>query len=251
MPAVRYSDASMMAYEGARRVFRSGEPLVFDEAYRLAHLPLVSPDNPAVIARKDGKDYMMGRYARPRYSAVVPIDQESLSRSAQFREMEADLRARSFSCKVQWDICRLRKDVLHATVIGGISEAAIPATVQCIQAALASLPPVSLRIGGPFLGRVNTGRVYFPLYPQLVDGRDALSVVQEACGAKVSRFFVVGYYNLAAELSVDETDQLARFAERWCERVIAHQQLTGISILATNDDLVLSARIVASVPARA
>jgi hypothetical protein len=41
-------------YLGSRTQFEQGQGLLLDEAYRLAHLPLVAPDHPRVIARRDG-----------------------------------------------------------------------------------------------------------------------------------------------------------------------------------------------------
>jgi len=43
----------------------------FDEAYRLAHLPLVAPDHPSVITSDPGKGYEMGQH-EPVYSIAIP-----------------------------------------------------------------------------------------------------------------------------------------------------------------------------------
>ena len=73
MSAKTYCDDAMMAYPASRKKFQSGERIVFDESYRLAHLPLVNPDHPAVISQADGRDYVNGRYEKVRHALVIPI----------------------------------------------------------------------------------------------------------------------------------------------------------------------------------
>lgn len=51
-----------LAYRDSRTPFVDGEGLLLDESYRLAHLPLVVPDHPRVIARRAGKSYDRGRH---------------------------------------------------------------------------------------------------------------------------------------------------------------------------------------------
>ena len=75
MPLI-YCDDEMMAYRSARKRFQPGESIVFDEAYRLAHLPLVNAGHPAVISEASGRDYRNGVYEKTR----------SCARDADFRE---------------------------------------------------------------------------------------------------------------------------------------------------------------------
>jgi len=72
MPII-YCDDEMMAYRSARKIFQPGEGIVFDEGYRLAHLPLVNAGHPAVISEVDGRDYRNGTYEKTRYALVMPI----------------------------------------------------------------------------------------------------------------------------------------------------------------------------------
>jgi hypothetical protein len=246
---MKFCDDSVLAYDASRRVFSPGEALTFDNAYRLAHLPLVAPGHAAIISTKDGTDYHNGRYETPRHSLVVPIDAGQLARSETFRQFEAELRSFSFSDKIAWQLGDERAGKLHATVVGGLSEKDIARCAEAAAGALAPLGAVSLRIGGPFLGRINTGRIYLPVYPCCHDGKDVFTLVQSACGARLSRFYVIGYYHLAAPLTVAETADLAGLAERWRRRVLAELPVTSFVVMATNDDLALSGRVVATIPA--
>ena len=76
-----YCDDSMMAYRSARRKFQPGEGVVFDEGYRLAHLPLVNAGHPAVISEVDGRDYRNGTYEKTRYALVMPISADAFLES--------------------------------------------------------------------------------------------------------------------------------------------------------------------------
>lgn len=243
-----YCDDTMMAYEAARRVFRPGEALTFDAAYRLAHLPLVAPGHADAIARKDGTDYLNGKYAAPRHSLVLPVDATELGRSDAFRLFEKELRAFSFSDKIQWTLSQERASKLHATIVNGLAEPEFARCADQVAKALAPLGKLSVRIGGPFLGQFNTGRMYLPVYPECRDGEDIFALIQGACGARVTRFYVVGYYHFASPLAAAETNELAGLVERWRHRTVAHLPVKSLAIQSTNDDLALSARIVATIP---
>ena len=59
-----YCDDEMLAYRSSRKIYQPGERIVFDEGYRLAHLPLVNPGHPAAISEADGRDYRNGIYEK-------------------------------------------------------------------------------------------------------------------------------------------------------------------------------------------
>ncbi|WP_395448447.1 hypothetical protein ACHMW7_27000 [Aminobacter sp. UC22_36] len=237
-----------MAYDASRRIFSPGEALTLDDAYRLAHLPLVAPGHPTIISAKDGTDYRNGTYETSRHSLVVPVDAGQLARSETFRQFEAELRSFSFSDKIAWQVGRERVGKLHATVVGGLSERDFARCADAAATTLAPLGAISLRIGGPFLGRINTGRIYLPVYPECRDGEDVFALVQSACGARPTRFYVIGYYHFAEPLTVAETADLAGLTERWRRVTLAELPVTSLVVQATNDDLALSGRVVATIP---
>ena len=69
-----FCDDATLGYLRSRTALPEGVPLTLDEPYRLAHLPLVAPGHPGVIARQDGRFYEMGRHPSV-FSAVLPIDE--------------------------------------------------------------------------------------------------------------------------------------------------------------------------------
>lgn len=240
----------MLNYASSRRVFRPGDTLAFDPAYRLAHLPLVAPDHPASIRAVPGQDYRDGTYLKPRYSLVAPIRSPDLTASLAFQALERTLRAASFAPKIAWDLGERRATKLHATVVNGLAEANAQACAAAVARVLARLGPLSFRLGGPFVGNKNHGRIYFPVFPQAIDGDDSFGLIQDAVGGARTRFYVVGYYNLIDELDAAETADLAHILERWESATILETELSGLVVHATNDDLALSGRPVITVAAQ-
>ena len=88
---------------------------------------------------------------------------------------------------------------------------------------------MSFRLGGPFVGNKNIGRIYFPVYPQAIDGDDSFGLIQDAVGGTRTRFYVVGYYNLIDELDAAETADLAHILGRWGSATIRKQSCPGWS----------------------
>ena len=115
MPPIAYCDDAMLAYRSARPIFLPGEGTVFDEAYRLAHLPLVNAEHPAVISEVDGRDYRNGTYEKTRYALVMPIPAEDILRSDEFQALEGSMKSASFAPKIAWELCERRRSRLHAT----------------------------------------------------------------------------------------------------------------------------------------
>jgi hypothetical protein len=171
MPAITYCDDSMMAYQASRKKFQSGERIVFDEPYRLAHLPLVNPDHPGFISQVEGRDYLNGRYEKARHALVIPIAPETLLQSESFQTLDRTMRSACFAPKIAWDLCERRRSRLHATLAGGFAEADLDRVVASVQQAFDQAGPVSICLKGPFIGDRNFGRIYFPVYPQQIEGR--------------------------------------------------------------------------------
>jgi hypothetical protein len=103
---------------------------------------------------------------------------------------------------------------------------------------------------GPFLGSKNTGRIYFPAYPEQRNGDDTFGLLQDALGVRRTRFYVVGYYNLVDELDVAETSALQHIVDAWSSVDMLQVQAPECTVQATNDDLVLSGRPVMTINAR-
>jgi len=240
----------MMAYRSARRIFQPGEHVVFDDAYRLAHLPLVNAGHPAAITELDGRDYQNGTYEKARYALVMPISAEVFQQSDQFQALEREMKSSAFSSKIAWGLCETRRSRLHATLASGLLDADLDRWTIRVQEVLDRIGPISICLKGPFAGNRNTGRVYLPVYPQKIGGADSLALVQQAIGAPQTGLYLVGYYHFLEELDSSETAELAHLIDRWCDRVVAHMSITYLELHATNDDLALSARSYAKILTR-
>jgi hypothetical protein len=246
---VAYCDEASLAYATVRRRFAPGEALRFDESYRLAHLPLVAPAHPAVLRSAAGTDYQDGRYAAERYALVVPVSFRDLAASARFRAVDAALRNSRFADKIAFDLCERRASKLHVTLGSGLARSELDQLARAVARQLARVGALRFKLLGPFLGSKNTGRIYFPAYPENLGGQDVFGLVQDALGVRRTRLYVLGYYNLAEELDPEEACALQRIVEDWSQVEMLRVQSDVCFIQATNDDLVLSGRAVIAVDA--
>jgi hypothetical protein len=224
------------------RIFQPGDTLEFDTSYRLTHLPLVAPHHPAAIREMAGENYRNGQYDVPRYSLVVPVPMEALTSSSEFQALEREMRAAAFADKIAWELCERRASKLHASLINDLMEADAEHCADAVARLLPRLGPVLFRLGGPFIGNKNTGRIYFPAYPREIDGEDAFALIQDAAGAARTRFYAIGYYHLVDQLDPRETADLAALLDHWRSVILAEVQVASLVVHATNDNLALSGR---------
>lgn len=233
-----------MDYRAASTPLPPGAALRLDRSYRLRHLPLVAPRHPDLIPRVEGEDYEMGRHGEV-ISLVAPLDMDAIEASPIWREMERELREGPLAAKLAWDIAPRRRERMHATICGGLDLSALP---EGWRDRLAALGPIKARIGGPFSGNVNVGRLYLKLYPQMLGGVNAFYAVQEALGRRPGRLFVAGVHNLTDHLDQSETAWLASWLERRGGASIATLTLSRLWLLGSRDDLVLDARVDEEIP---
>lgn len=233
-----------LAYLKNRTAFGAGVGMALDDGYRLAHLPLIDPDHPKAIARKDGTHYDNGRHP-PIYSLVVPT--LGLQEAPAYRELEQALRDAPFASKIAWDIVARRQAKLHATVCGSLSVSAPPAIDQAARDALSRLGPVEMELRGLFSGNVNRGRLYLRLYPERRGGQNVLHLMQRALGRPPSDLYVVGIWNLNDDLDAAEAAALASLIERWWDRPILRFTADRLWLMGASDDLVLDSEIVETI----
>ena len=238
-----------LAYPASRRAFAAGERLDFDDPYRLCHLPLVAPGHARAIRNVPGKDYVDGRYAASRRALVVPVDWPALAAQPAFQALERQMAAASFAGKIAWDLGRQRRGHLHATLASGLTAADVDRAAAALARLLPDLGTLRFRLGGPLVGNRNWGRIYLPAYPGRVAGGDPFARMQAAVGAAASGFYGVGYYHLADPLDPAETADLARILAEWEGATVAELPLDHLELHATNDDLALSGRPLATVAA--
>src|SRR6185436_2252974 len=219
MPTVTYCDDEMMAYRSARKIFQPDEGIVFDEGYRLAHLPLVNAGHPAVISELDGRDYRNGTYEKTRYALVMPISANAFLESDEAQALELAMKSASFAPKIAWEMSERRRLRLHAT-LAGVPGTDLDRYVAAVQELLDQIGPISVCLKGPFQGTRNTGRIYFPVYPQKVRGEDPFALVQKSVGLSPTKLYLVGYYHMRNELDPLETSELAELLDQWRDRIV-------------------------------
>lgn len=222
-------------------------PLTLDESYRLAHLPLVAPEHPGVIARREDKVYEMGRHLVI-YSLVLPVEDDALRASPAFLALEADLKAAPFAGKIAWDILQRRQDRLHATVCGSLGLADAPAITSETREALRRIEPFTVELRGLFSGNINRGRLYLPVYPEKRAGRNMLQAVQAAFGRAPGNLWLIGLYNLTDDLDATETAALADIVARWWGKPLLRLAVSELQVMGASDDLVLDAHVEAVLP---
>lgn len=240
------SDAEL-GYLRSRTEFTPNAPLLLDEPYRLAHLPLVAPDHPGVIPRQPGKFYELGRHPTV-YSLVLPVDDAALRRSDAFCALESELKAAPFAGKIAWDILPKRADKLHATICGSLGIAEAPVITAGQRQAFETFGPVQVELRGLFSGNINRGRLYLRAYPERRDGENAFQAIQSGLGRPTTDLYVVGLYNLTGDLDAAEALALKEIITRWWERSLLRFDATELWLLGARDDLVLDAEIVETFP---
>ncbi|MBM3521914.1 MAG: hypothetical protein FJX57_03065 [Alphaproteobacteria bacterium] len=233
------SDDDQLGYRRARTALPTGARLVLDEAYRHAHLPLVAPRHPRVVAARPGSDTVHGRHART-YSLVLMIDGQALRRSAEYRALEAALLAAPFANKIAWDVLARRWDRLHATLCGGLG-ADGAALLASMRAALRELGPFAVELRGLFSGTINLGRLYLRAYPQRRGDGNAVQALQRRLGRRETDLYLVGMFNLVDDLDVRETAALDALLTAWWERPLLRFEASELTLLGATDDLVLDA----------
>ncbi|KRE13492.1 hypothetical protein ASE63_18670 [Bosea sp. Root381] len=242
-----FSSDAELGYQRNRTAFAPGAPLLLDEPYRLAHLPLVAPDHPNVIARQDGRYYEMGRHPTV-FSLVLPIDAALVAASAALVRLDDELRCASFARKIAWDLLPRRADRLHATLCGTLSTGEAPVIDRATREAIAAIGPFQVELRGLFSGNVNRGRLYLRAYPETRDGPNPLQAIQQAVGRPPSDLYLVGLYNLTDDLDAEETATLAELIARWWGEPLLRFEATALWLLGCRDDLVLDAELTEVLP---
>ncbi|MBB3021642.1 hypothetical protein FHR70_004744 [Microvirga lupini] len=240
-PSAFCQDAEL-GYERSRTRFTSGEGLILDETYRLAHLPLVAPDHPRVIRTREGSSYVMGRHERV-FSLVLPISGDLLFESAAFCELNEAMRAAPFARKIAWDLLGRRQDKLHATICGSLSSGEPPVLSPMQRQELVKFGPIHVALRGLFSGNVNRGRLYLRAYPESRQGENVFRRIQRSLGCRETDLYVVGLYNMTDDLDPDETAALASLIENWWDRTILQFTVDHLWLMGACDDLVLDSAI--------
>lgn len=236
-----FTDDNSLGYGATQRRFYAGDELKLDRNYCRAHLPLINPAHPDCIF-SDG-DYSSGRYERCRYSLVLPVDSVRLKNSVMFQSINDEIKRASFADKMAWEHMAEREHLLHATISSGFRESQLEDIITKTESFLASSQGMRYRLSGIFTGSVNTGRLYFKVYPQITQSGNAFHKLQSSLGLKETQFFLVGYYNFTDHLNQQETLELADIIESYKSVMLWEEHIDQLWLLSTHDDLVLSGEI--------
>jgi hypothetical protein len=247
--APRYCTAESLAYAASAWSYQSGAPLLFDEAYRVAHLPLVAPEHPAVLSHLAPLDYESGRYRRTRYSLIVPVEAAALQRAPGFQALEHELARQNFAPKIARELLEQRAAKLHLTLAGGLQQSELDVQPLPLVDVLRAHGPLRYRLGGPFVGAKNHGRIYFPAYPEFGPQGNVFSALQRSMGRPETRLYLLGFYHLREELTPPEAAELHAFLERWAHTTVAELTAASLAIIGTHDDLALDSEIVVRISA--
>ncbi|WP_428683031.1 hypothetical protein [Reyranella sp.] len=238
---------SELGYLRSRTRFAPGEKLLLDEAYRLAHLPLIAPDHPDVIPSRAGASYRMGRHERA-FSLVLPVPPDELEKSAAYQELEGELRQSRFANKIAWGVLPKRRGKLHATICGSLSKDVPYRISNDERAALRQLGPLRVEVRGLFSGNINVGRLYLRVYPECRAGANSLRQVQRILGRPETDLYLVGLYNLTDHLEATEAEALQDIVARWWDRPILTLDVNCLWHLGSSDDLVLDSFVEEVIP---
>lgn len=240
--AARLCGDDDLGYLRSRTGFTAGAGLRLDDAYRIAHLPLVAPEHPDVIASGDGKPYAMGRHEAV-FSLVLPIPRDALIGSDAYGALEAELRQAPFGRKIAWDLLARRRDKLHATICGSLGVGTAPVLDDAQRRRLRRFGPVRVELRGLFSGNVNVGRLYLRAYPECRGGVNLFQELQRSLGRPTTDLYLVGLYNLTDHLDAAEASALADVLARWWDRPILAFEADHLWLLGARDDLVLDSAV--------
>ncbi|HST81200.1 MAG TPA: hypothetical protein VLL08_05640 [Kineosporiaceae bacterium] len=239
-----YPDPSEFRYDESRLNLAHASSLTFDENYRLAQLPLVSPGHPLAIDHLPGQDYQSGRYEQARHSLVAPVSASDLESAGPYVAFARDVATSSFGGKISEELAKLRSDRLHVTIAGGLRAQDILRQAEDVKKFLRGREAFNIRVLGPFLGSKNRGRIYLPVVPERILGEQAFGLLQKVLGLPVSGFYAIGLLNFNDELDQAQTRDLHRVMEKWRHKILAEVRVSHLQMMATNDDLALSGRSV-------
>ena len=238
---------SQLLYSGYETEFVEGQGLVFDESYRLAHLPLVAPHHPRVIRSKSGTNYKTGIHELV-FSIAIPVYADQLYASEEYRNLCNDLKMSNFSHKLSWDTYSQRKNKLHATICSAISTVNHPVIKDDVFTRLREVGPVSIKIRGLFSGNMNVGRLYLKVYPEERDGENMCHVLQRIFKFPITDLYVVGLFNFIDELNINEAKELQSLLNVWRDVEFLQMELKELWMLKSRDDLVLDGSIQQAIP---
>jgi hypothetical protein len=232
----------------------AGADHILSREYRTMQLPLVRPTHPDVISHDTSSGYdRFGHYNKPRISVIGFVPFNVLDASPVFHRIMNAVAMTSASAKIDWALVERRRYRHHFTISGRLNDS-MPddEVVPFVQERLAGLRSFRVQLKGPWLWGNKNGRIYFPVYPQIVpgsDGNNYLSDVQLRLGTSPHPGFYVGclqltdHLNWSHDFEVNEADDLFGALAPFREEVVAEFDVEQLAVHRTHDDLILESRV--------
>jgi hypothetical protein len=221
--------------QGAQFDWDAHDVLRLDERYRHRQLPLLheAPRPPLT-----GYDLPLAEFWPPVRSAAIPIDDAALRADADFTAFLDDLR-RALGPAVWWPGLQLRADRVHATLAPDLG----------IHADLPDEPlaAVHLAVRGPWIGRINTGRIYLPVQATDAGSARQLEAVRARLGAE-HRPLLAGYLQLTGDIGGEQYAALRELVSRHQTRIHVSVIPAELWLMDTMDDLVLRSHVAKRAP---
>ena len=231
--------------------FQPGERIVFDEGYRLAHLPLVNAGHPAVISEVDGRDYRDGTYEKTRYALVMPISADAFLESDEAQALELAMKSSSFAPKIAWEICERRRLRLHATLQRRSGDRSRSSRCGGSRSAGSDRPDIRLSERDRFWAPGTPAVSIFRSTRRRSGAKTHSRWCKKASACRRRSSTSSDIIICANELDPLETRELAELIDQWRDRIVVTTTIPFLELYATNDDLALSARVHAKIGAKA
>lgn len=180
-----------------------------------------------------------GEFWPPVRSVVVPIEAAAVSADRGIVEFLAALEDGPAAAMVWWTGIARRSDRLHATVCGAIDhDATIPDMAGETMLAV---------VRGPWIGRINTGRVYLPVEFPDADDRRRLTELRDHFDVP-HRPLLAGYLQLTDDVIGPAYLHLRELIGTYQSAVHVPLAVSALQLMETMDDLALRSRVVDTIP---
>ncbi|WP_456246590.1 hypothetical protein [Longispora urticae] len=209
--------------------------LAFDDSYRARQLPLLGGRARSDLRNGDLRD---GEFWPPVRSVTVPIDSGTLLADPGFAAFLDALRDSDLAGDVWWDGLAVRADRVHATLAPDIGAAVVDPPGE---------GPIVVTVRGPWVGRLNTGRIYLPVEVPSPADRRTLAAVRDQLGAE-HRPLLAGYLHLRSELEGHRYELLRSVVRAHQRRVAVSMVVDHLAVRDTMDNLVLRSHLARRLP---
>ena len=209
------------------------DTLHLSDRYRQRQLPLLDERT----RRGPAPDPGPGEFWPPVRSTVVPLDAHTLGNDRQMTGFLDDLRATGLGDLVWWRGLDLRADRIHATLAVTENDPEVPPGGD-----------VCVVVRGPWIGRLNAGRIYLPVQAADQQSADHLADIRTRAGQTEHRPLLAGYLQFTDDVGGEHYRALHELIATYQTRIAVAMGVRELWVMETMDDLVLRSRVAARLP---